>query len=416
MRFIYVPTVFCLTLPIAALPWGAAHILWIALIVAGLIFASFLIWDIGAEYAPLACGALIGCLLLNSELLVVAANSAGIAISLCAVAVWCFFRGRYEAVGVVCLAIALAVKPHDTGLVWLYFLLAGGVYRRRALQSLGTTIAVSLPGIVWLWHVAPHCRGRWRSSIVARRGSCWVRGEQRCTWSSIIYYKTTTSSAARNCWASAACSSKPAQADRQNAGPSALDGFLPRFRRQSRRSDERGPVVRPVKQAAPDSNRFSALLATARPRLRRRLLFLQNLGRYWKSLTGDRVEYAPYQSAAKRFPDVPRADFQRAVQYFEGGTRYSGAEAVFHLMASASAAPLARAALALPELPGFAAVTEAHYRVIAAHRNAGYRVTARSGASASKPHVQHRVLDSSPGASRSSTSSPSSLSAVRSED
>ena len=80
MRFIYVPTVFCLTLPIAALPWGAAHILWIALIVAGLIFASLLIWDIGGEYAPLACGALIGCLLLNSELLVVAANSAGIAI------------------------------------------------------------------------------------------------------------------------------------------------------------------------------------------------------------------------------------------------------------------------------------------------------------------------------------------------
>jgi len=167
MRFIYVPTVFCLTLPIAALPWGAAHILWIALIVGGLIFASFLIWDIGAEYAPLACGALIGCLLLNSELLVVAANSAGIAISLCVVAVWCFFRGRYAAVGVVCLAIALAVKPHDTGLVWLYFLLAGGVYRRRALQSLATMIALSLPGILWLWHVAPHWTEGLKANLVA---------------------------------------------------------------------------------------------------------------------------------------------------------------------------------------------------------------------------------------------------------
>ncbi len=56
---------------------------------------------------------------------------------------------------------------------------------------------------------------------------------------------------------------------------------------------------------------------------------------YWQSLTGDRVEYVPYQTAADRFPDVPRADFQRAVQYFEGETHYSAAEAVFHLMESA---------------------------------------------------------------------------------
>jgi hypothetical protein len=68
---------------------------------------------------------------------------------------------------VVCLAIALAVKPHDTGLVWLYFLLAGGVYRRRALQSLATMIALSLPGILWLWHVAPHWTEGLKANLVA---------------------------------------------------------------------------------------------------------------------------------------------------------------------------------------------------------------------------------------------------------
>jgi len=37
------------------------------------------------------------------------------------------------------LRVSVAIKPHDAGLVWLYFLLAGGVYRKRALQTLLVT-------------------------------------------------------------------------------------------------------------------------------------------------------------------------------------------------------------------------------------------------------------------------------------
>ena len=96
---------------------------------------------------------------------------------------------------------------------------------------------------------------------------------------------------------------------------------------------------------------------------------------YWQSLTGDRVEYVPYQTAAARYPDVPRADFQRAVHYFEGENRYSGAEAVFHLMESAGAAPWRVWLWLYQKLPGFAPVTEALYRLVAANRNAGYRIT-----------------------------------------
>ena len=96
---------------------------------------------------------------------------------------------------------------------------------------------------------------------------------------------------------------------------------------------------------------------------------------YWQSLTGDRVEYAPYQTAAKRFPAVPPTDFQRAVQYFEGGTRYSGAEAVFHLMASLRTSLWNLPLWLYLHLPGFAAITEWKYRFIAAHRSAGYRIT-----------------------------------------
>jgi predicted DCC family thiol-disulfide oxidoreductase YuxK len=94
---------------------------------------------------------------------------------------------------------------------------------------------------------------------------------------------------------------------------------------------------------------------------------------YWKELTGDKVEYVPYQTDAGRFPDVPVSEFQKAVQLFEGGSRYSGAEAVFHLLASR---PATAWALWLYQLvPGVALITEALYRFIAAHRNAAYSVT-----------------------------------------
>ena len=94
---------------------------------------------------------------------------------------------------------------------------------------------------------------------------------------------------------------------------------------------------------------------------------------YWISLTGDRVEYAPWQTAAGRFPDVPRSDFQKAVQYFENGKRYQGAEAVFHLLASA---PGWRWTLwSYRHIPGLAALTEWLYAFVAGHRNAGYKIT-----------------------------------------
>jgi hypothetical protein len=100
-------------------------------------------------------------------LLVITGNAAGIAISLCVVAVWCFLRERFVPAGILCLAISLAVKPQDACLVWLYFLLAGGVYRKRALQTLLATVALSLPAILWVWHVAPNWVRELHSNIAA---------------------------------------------------------------------------------------------------------------------------------------------------------------------------------------------------------------------------------------------------------
>ena len=135
-RNVYPPTAFTVMLPFAALPWAPAHILWTVLTVAGVLAASFLIWHLNADYAPLACGALIGLFLINSELLIIAGNAAGIVVSLCVVAVCCFLRGRFAALGILCLAVSLTIKPQETGLLWLYSAGRRRVSPAHALQTL----------------------------------------------------------------------------------------------------------------------------------------------------------------------------------------------------------------------------------------------------------------------------------------
>ena len=94
---------------------------------------------------------------------------------------------------------------------------------------------------------------------------------------------------------------------------------------------------------------------------------------YWRELTGDCIEYAPFQTAADRFPGVPVSEFRKAVQLFDGDRHYSGAEAVFHLFASRPDG--AWALWIFHHVPGVAAVSEGLYRFVAAHRNAGYKIT-----------------------------------------
>jgi hypothetical protein len=65
-------------------------------------------------------------------------------------------RGRFLTAGVVLLALSLALKPHDSGFVWLFFLLAGGKFRKRALQTLVVLAGLSLPAFLWVMRVSPH--------------------------------------------------------------------------------------------------------------------------------------------------------------------------------------------------------------------------------------------------------------------
>jgi hypothetical protein len=158
------PTFFFIT-PLAILPLGLASALWMILTAASLILAAFLIWDLGAGYAPIISGGLIGILLANSAIVLGNGNPAGIVISLCVIAIWCFLKERFALAGILCLAISLAMKPHDAGLVWLYFLLAGGVLRKRALQTLAVTVVLGLAATLWVSSVAPHWMPELRSNL-----------------------------------------------------------------------------------------------------------------------------------------------------------------------------------------------------------------------------------------------------------
>src|SRR5579871_5378714 len=57
---------------------------------------------------------------------------------------------------------------------------------------------------------------------------------------------------------------------------------------------------------------------------------------YWKRLTGDRIEYAPSQEAAERYPQIPQAAYSESVQLVRpDGSFVGGARAVFETLGMA---------------------------------------------------------------------------------
>lgn len=164
---VYQPTVFPLLAPFVWMGWSMAWRVWMLLLIGGLFASGVLMWRVSARAAPRVAIALVCLMLANAAVSIGSANPAGVAIALCTFAVWCFLEERYEAVGVVCMALSLLLKPHDSGLVWLYLLLAGGVSRRRAWQSLAVTAVVGGAALVWVTAVAPAWPGEWKTNLSA---------------------------------------------------------------------------------------------------------------------------------------------------------------------------------------------------------------------------------------------------------
>jgi len=90
----------------------------------------------------------------------------------------------------------------------------------------------------------------------------------------------------------------------------------------------------------------------------------------WRYVTGDRVDYAPYQEVAAQFPEIPLSAFEASVQLIlENGVVLSGAEAVLRALNNGWFL------WCYYHLPGFARVAEAIYRFIAQRRRFFWAVT-----------------------------------------
>jgi hypothetical protein len=165
MLYVNLPFTLVLVAPLALVPYKLAAALWMALTAASLTLASILAWKLAAHYAPGLSGALIALAIVNGAIVLGNGNPAGIVTGLCVIAVWCFLERRYETAGVICLGVSMALKPHDVGLIWLCLVLFGGVWRKRALQTLGVTILLSGLSVVWVAQAAPGWLPELRSNL-----------------------------------------------------------------------------------------------------------------------------------------------------------------------------------------------------------------------------------------------------------
>ena len=169
---VYLPTTFLLMVPFALLPWKAAFALWSFVSAGCFLLAVYLVWEICSVDAPRLAGVLLALFLATSATLIAVGNPSTIVIGLCVFSLWCFLRNRYAVLGTVSLAVALALKPHDVGFIWLFLLLIGGTFRKRAVQTVALLVAICVPSVLWVSHVSPH----WITEIRANLAADSVRG------------------------------------------------------------------------------------------------------------------------------------------------------------------------------------------------------------------------------------------------
>lgn len=94
---------------------------------------------------------------------------------------------------------------------------------------------------------------------------------------------------------------------------------------------------------------------------------------YWQALTGTRVDYAPYQAVAGRFPDISPAAFAASIWLIlPDGSRLRGAAAAMRVLAMVPGRGAGD--WCYRRVPGFAALAEAGYRVVAAQRPLAMRL------------------------------------------
>lgn len=89
----------------------------------------------------------------------------------------------------------------------------------------------------------------------------------------------------------------------------------------------------------------------------------------WRDITGDAVDYETSQNAAAKFAEIPAEQFRKSVIYINGeGEVFFGAEAVYRVLRCRGSRALL--AWSYDNVPGFAAISETAYRIVARNRKA----------------------------------------------
>ncbi len=94
----------------------------------------------------------------------------------------------------------------------------------------------------------------------------------------------------------------------------------------------------------------------------------------WREITAGRVDYEPFQTAAERFPEIPRTEFEKAVQFIEtDGRVFRGAEAVYRSLGYSRNHRFFE--WLYDNVPGVAPVSEIAYSFVARHRTLASKTT-----------------------------------------
>lgn len=164
-RYVYPPMTFAFTAPLALLPIGIAKIVWIVTGNLAFLLSVYLIFIVGSRRSPEWAGVLCALLVAGSAWLFMIGNAALVSTGLCVIAVYTLVERRWEWVGVVLLAVSLIFKPHCAGPIWLFFLLATPIFRKRALEALAVVVLMCAPAILWTSHVSPHWLSEERGNV-----------------------------------------------------------------------------------------------------------------------------------------------------------------------------------------------------------------------------------------------------------
>ena len=154
---LYPPFSLVALTPIGALRYPVAHAVWEALLAGCFSVAVLLTADLCLSVSTIAASSftvlLLAVFTFSSTILLMLGQISGVVIALLAIGFTCLLRNRFLPLAVLCLTIAVILKPHDAAIPLLYLLFAESHWR-HAFFSVAVIAAVFAVGsIFWFGHM-----------------------------------------------------------------------------------------------------------------------------------------------------------------------------------------------------------------------------------------------------------------------